>query len=121
MNPVSVKMVRDDLRLGLRHCRGTGRATHSAMRRCRHLPPALEQALVGRVLHQRVFETVDGIRRIAAAKHKLRVLKLGERVLQGCLIAPSQRVHQRIGELAPDDGADLADLLHRCQAVQPRH
>ncbi len=114
------EMMGDDLGLELGHRRepiaqGLGNAP------VQDLPAALEQVLVGRVLHQRVLETVDGVRRIAAAKHKLRVLKLGERVLQCCLIPPSQGVQQRIRELAPDDGADLADLLHRCQAVQPRH
>src|SRR5262249_3803354 len=106
------EMMGDDLRLDLGYCRepiaqGLGNAP------VQDLSAALKQVLVGRVLQQRWLEAVDRVRRIAAAKYKLRVLELGERVLQCCLVAPSQRVQQGIRELAPDDGADLADLLHR--------
>src|SRR5262249_44249848 len=45
------------------------------------LPAALQQVLVCCLLHQRMFEAVDGFWRIAAAEHELRVFELGERVL----------------------------------------
>src|SRR5262245_4553978 len=77
-----------------------------------HLPATLEQVLVGYLLHQRMLESVNRFRRITAAEHKLRVLKLDERVLQRRLVAPDQRAQQRIRELAPDRGADLGDLPH---------
>jgi hypothetical protein len=113
-------MMGDDLRLDRGHC-----VKLIAQGLCdapvQHLPSALEQVLIGRVLHQRVFETVDGIRRIAAVGNKLGGFELGERVPQCSLVEPDQRAQQRIRELAPDGSGDLADLLHRRQAVQPRH
>ncbi len=114
------EMMGDYLRLNLGDClkpiaQGLGNAL------VQHLPAALEQVLVGCILHQRVLEAVDGFGRIAAAKHEFRFLELGERVLERRLVALDQRAQQRIRELAPDGGADLADLLHRRQAVQPRH
>jgi hypothetical protein len=36
-------------------------------------------------------------------------------------VAPDQRAQQGIGELAPNGGTDLPDLLHRRQAVEPCH
>ena len=85
------------------------------------LPAALEQALIGRIPHQRVLEAVDGFRRLALTVHELRLLELGECILQCALVASNQHAQQGIGELAPDGAADLADLLHRRQAVEPRH
>ena len=77
------------------------------------VPTALEQALIGCVLHQRVLEAVDGFGRFATAEHKLRLLELGECMLQSALVAPDQRAHQGIGKLASDGGTDLGDLLDR--------
>ena len=85
----------DDLRLDLGHClepiaQGLSNAP------VQYLPAALEQVLVSRLLHQRVLEAVDGFRRIAAAEDELRVLELGERVLQCRLVALDQRAQQRM-------------------------
>src|SRR5262249_41880206 len=85
------------------------------------LPAALEKALISRVPHQRVLEAVDGIRRLATAEQEAGLLELGESMLQCALIASRHRAHQGIGELAPDGGADLGDLPHRRQAIEPRH
>jgi len=49
------------------------------------------------------------------------LLELGQGMLQCGLVASDYRVHQGIGELAPDGRADLTDHLHRRQAVEPRH
>src|SRR4029453_16812525 len=76
--------------------------------------------LIGRIPHQGVLETVDGFRRFAPAEHELRLLQLGERMPQCALVASDQRSHQGIGELAPERGANLGDLPHRGEAVQPR-
>src|SRR6516165_1410590 len=108
------EMMGDDLRLAFGHClepiaQGLSNAP------MQYLPAALEHVLIGRLLHQRVLEAVDGFRRIAAAEDELRVLELGERVLQCRLVALDQRAQQRIRELAPDGSADLADLFHRRQ------
>src|SRR5438093_8794795 len=85
------------------------------------LPAALEQILVRRVPHQCVLEAVDGFRRIAAAEDERRLLKLGECTPQCTLAGADQRAHQGKGELASDGGANLRDLPHRGQPVEPRH
>src|SRR5262249_6444615 len=85
------------------------------------LPAALEHALISRIPPQRVLEAVDGVRRLATAEHEPRLLELGESMLQCALVASDQRARQGIGKLTPDGRADLADLPHRRQAVEPRH
>src|SRR5262249_58452405 len=85
-----------------------------------HFATTLEQALIGSVPHQRVLEAVDGFRRLAAAEHDFRMLKLGECTLQCGLVAAHQPAQQGIGELAPDGGTDLTDLLYWRQTVEPR-
>src|SRR5262249_8825143 len=110
------EMMGDDLRLNLGYClkpvaQGLGNAL------VQHLAAALEQVLVGRVLHQRVLEAVDGFGRISAAEYEFRLLELGERILERRLVALDQRAQQRIRELAPDGGPDLADLFTLRQAV----
>src|SRR6266566_4334036 len=77
---------------------------------CLLLPAALEQALIGRIPHQRVLEAVDGFRRFATAEHEPGLLELGECMLQCGLVASNQHAQQGIGELAPDGGTDLADF-----------
>ena len=68
-----------------------------------------------------MLEAVDRFRRLATAKHEFRLLELGECMLQCGLVASSHGAQQGIGEVAPDGGADLPNLLHRRQAVEPRH
>ena len=113
------EMMGDDLRLGVSCLEPIAQGLGNAP--VQHLPATLEQVLVGYVLNQRVLESVNGFRRLTAAEHKLRVLKLGERVLQRRLVEPDQRAQQKIRELAPDRGTDLGDLPHRGQAVEARH
>ena len=85
------------------------------------MPAALEHALIGRITHQRVLEAVDGFRRLATTEHEPGLLKLGQSMLQCGLVASNQRAHQGIRELASDCGAELGDLPHRSQPVEPRH
>jgi hypothetical protein len=40
---------------------------------------------------------------------------------QNRLVASDHGMHQWIGEFAPDRGADLRDLLHRREAIEPGH
>jgi hypothetical protein len=68
------EMMGDDLWLAFSHClkpiaQGLGNAP------MQYLPAALEQVLVGRVLHQRVLEGIDGFRRITTSEHEFRVLE----------------------------------------------
>ena len=54
-------------------------------------------------------------------KTQFGVFQLRQRGLQRRLVAPDHGVEQRIGEFAPDRGADLRDFLDRRQPVEPRH
>ena len=64
------------------------------------LPPAPEQAFVGGVLHQGVFERVAHVGRRAVAEHQLRVLQLRERGAQRRLVAADDGAQQGVGEFA---------------------
>ena len=82
------EMMSDELRLSLGYCwkpisQGVGNAP------MQHLPAALEQVLVGRVLHQGVFKAEDGLRWIPAPEQELCILELGEGVSQ-CRFLASQ-------------------------------
>src|SRR5438445_10747986 len=73
------EMMGDALRLDLGHrlepiAQGLSNAP------VQYLPAALEQALVSRLLHQRVLEAVDGFRRIAAREDELPRLCVGARL-----------------------------------------
>src|SRR5262245_66192698 len=57
------------------------------------LPAAFEQALIGRIPHQRVLEAVNGFRRLATAEHEPGLLELSESMLQCALVASDQRAH----------------------------
>jgi hypothetical protein len=70
-------MVRDNLRLTLGD-HGEPVAQHLRDAPVQHLPPTLEQTLVGRLLNQRVLEGVDRVGRLAVSEHQLGLLKLGE-------------------------------------------
>src|SRR5262249_54918850 len=84
-------------------------------------PPALEQALIGRVPHQRVLEVVNGFRRLATAEQEPGLRELGERMLQWGPVASNRRTPQGMGDLTPEARADLPDLFHRRPRVEPRH
>src|SRR5215467_499794 len=73
--PGLCEMVCDDLRLG------SGKRWEPVAHRpgdapMQHLPPALEQALIGRVLHQRMLEAVAHIRRRVCAEQQPRLFEL---------------------------------------------
>ena len=81
---------------------------------------ALQQRVVGRVLHQRVLERVHRLRDRAVTESEPRCGQARERVCQRRLAHHVERRDQLVAELAPDDRADLRDLLDRCHAFQPR-
>ena len=70
------EMMRDRFGLGVRLAQRLGRAP------MQRLPAALEQAVVGRVLDQRVLEAIVGLRRSALDKQKVGVGKPIQRCLQ---------------------------------------
>ena len=79
-------MARHDFRLA---CHDVSKALLECARNLavQLLPAALEQALIGRIPHQRMLEAVDGFRRLATAEHEFRLLELGEGMLQCGLVA----------------------------------
>ena len=81
--------------------------------------PAANQACVGGVLHKRVLELIRGIGRDTPLVDQLRIDELRERGVQGLLRKRGRGRNQGVGELTADDGPDLGDVLHRCQAVEP--
>ena len=84
------------------------------------LAAALEQALVGRVLDQRVLEAIVGLRRRALDKQEVGVGKPIQRRLQRWLVAFCDVAQQRIGEIASEHRADLRHLARRPEPVEAR-
>ena len=85
------------------------------------LAPALEQALVGGVADERVLEDVGAFRDVMTAEDQFRLEQPRQRVLQPRSAEGGDRLEQLEAELAPDAGGSLRHLLHRLQAVEPRH
>ena len=85
------------------------------------LASGFEERLVGNVLHHGVLEGVNGIRRDAVAEDQLRSDQLVETRAQLILGPVGDRGEQRMGKLAADHRPELRHLLHRGEAVEPRH
>ncbi len=85
------------------------------------LPAAFQQAFIGRVLHQRVFERVARGGKLAGSEDEFGFLQLRERGYQRRLVATDDRVQQQVGEVAPDRCADLGDFLYRREPVEAGH
>src|SRR5262249_30779292 len=82
---------------------------------------ALGQALVSGILKEGVLESVTCLRWLAFAEYQLGLLELSESWLQRRSVPFDDGAQQSIGELAPDRGGGLRDLLGACQAIQARH
>ena len=121
------EMMGDRLGLGIRAEQRLGGA---AMQR---LAPALEQALVSRVLDQRVLETIGRIWRRAFDEEKVGFGEAFEGGLQpavsdrgyGVIIGrgysdPGNSAEQRIRKIAPQNRAGLRDLARFAKPVEPR-
>ena len=67
-----------------------------------------------------VFEGVARVGRHARAEQELRLFELHQRRAQRRLATAGDRTQQRVGEFAADRGADLRDLLDRCQPIEAR-
>ena len=63
------------------------------------LPSTLEQTFICSILDERVFEAVDCVWYLAAAKHKLCLFELEKTIPQRRVIAPGQSAQQWIREL----------------------
>jgi hypothetical protein len=85
------------------------------------LAPALEQAGVGGLLHQRVLEHIDRLRRQAAAEDQPRADEPIERQGQPGSVQAGRVGQQLMRKLPADRSSDLRHLPgHRAETVEPR-
>src|SRR5580704_13319499 len=95
------EMVRDRLRLGLGFDQRFSRAA------VQRLAAALEQAVVGRVLDQRVLEAIVRLMARALGDNEVRGGEPVERGLEGGVLDTADGAQQRVGEISAEDGAYL--------------
>ena len=84
------------------------------------LAAALEQAVVGRVLDQRVLEAIVGLRRRALDKQEVGFGKPIQRCLKRRFIQFRDIAQQRVDEVASKHRADLRDLARSAQPIEAR-
>ena len=82
---------------------------------------AAQQAVVGRVLDQRVLKLVDRFRRLAAAIDQLGVDQLVESVPERGLVQQRDRREQVVVEHPAQRRCEMSDVLGVRQAIQARH
>ena len=112
------EMMGDDFRLD----GGALRLSHQDLggAAVQRLAAAPEQAVVSRVLNQRVFEAI--VRRITGALDDEEVRR-GEPVnceLEVGVVDPAHSARQRVGKITPQDSADLRDFACFAKPVKPR-
>ena len=83
--------------------------------------PGFEQALVGGIADQGVLEQIGRVGRRAAAEDQLGGDQALHRVGQLGLRQGGKGGDGAVVEAAADDGGGLGHLLHRLQAIEPRH
>src|SRR5271165_2059181 len=84
------------------------------------LAAALEQALIGRVLDQRVFEEVVRLRSIAVDEQDVGLGEPLQSRPESGFVETGHGLKQHVREAAPKHGADLGDLPRRAEPVEPR-
>ena len=84
------------------------------------LTAALEKALVGGVLDQRVLEAVGRLRPIALDEQEVGLGEPLQSRSQRALIEAGHGLEQRVREIAAQHCADLRDLARRAEPVEPR-
>jgi hypothetical protein len=84
------------------------------------LAAALEQAVIGCVLDQRVLEAIYRMSAGALYDEEVSAGELVERGLEGGVADLADSAEQRGGEIAPEHRADLCDLSRFAQSVEPR-
>ena len=85
-----------------------------------HLPPALEEIFVSRILNKRVLEAIVGVRREALDEQDIGFRELFQRGLQRCVFHRGERAENAIGEATSNHRADLRYLSGRAKSVEPR-
>ena len=83
------------------------------------LAAALEQAVVGRILDQRVLEAVVRLRSIALDEQNVGLGEPLQRRLQRAFVEAGHGLEQRIRESAAEHCADLRDLTRGAEPVEP--
>ena len=84
------------------------------------LAAAPEQAVVRRVLDQRVLEAIIGLRRRALHKQKVGVGQPLQRGLQSRLVVFGDVAQKPVCEITSEHRADLRDLARGAQPVEAR-
>jgi hypothetical protein len=84
------------------------------------LAAALKQAVVSRVLDQRVLEAIAHLMAGPLDEQEVRVGEAVKRRLEGGVVDPAYSAQQRIGEIPPEHRADLRNLARRPEPVEPR-
>ncbi len=82
--------------------------------------PALEQAFIRGVTHERMLEREDRLRNFAARKDQFGTDQLAQRSIEPVLRQAGNRHQKFIRELSSDNGTDLCDFPDRSQAVEAR-
>src|SRR5262245_31170805 len=85
------------------------------------LTPALEETAIGRVLDQRMLESVDGLRRTPPGENQFGIDKLANRFQEIGLGKRRYRGEELIGKLPPNGSPHLGHFLDRRQTIQPCH
>src|SRR5262249_6336394 len=85
-----------------------------------HLPPALKEIFVGRILNERMLEAIVAVWREALDEQNIGFRELFQRGLQRCVGHTGERAEKTIGEATSNPRADLRYLSGRAKAVEPR-
>src|ERR1700730_959450 len=101
-------MLREDFGLGLNHLGRMGFERFGDPR-VQLLPSAAKQAVVRRVLDQRVLETVNRVGRCTTLERQLRGDEPAESGLQLVLVKTGNDAQQRVRKLASNRGTNLRD------------
>jgi hypothetical protein len=84
------------------------------------LAAAFEQAVVGRVLDQRMLEAVGRLSAGALGDEEVRAGEPVERGVEGDVVDLADSAQQRVGEISPEHSADLRDFARFAKPVEPR-
>ncbi len=114
VEPGLCEVMRDRFRLGLQIAQYLGRAA------VERLSAALEQAVVGGVLDQRVLEAIVRLRAAALDDQKVGLGEPLQRRAQSGLVETGDRLEQRVGEIAPQHRAELRGLPRGAEPVEAR-
>ena len=114
------EVIGERFRLGLRSGR-EAIAQNLGDAAVQNLSPAYEEVFVGRVLNERVLETIIALGRRALGQHDVGFGEFFQRGLQRRILHSGHVAEKAIREAASDHRADLRHLARRAEPVEPRH